>query len=406
MTLRRKPASESLVLAALWLTVFSVTSQFVLVAPILPRISEQLGVPVGELGLLVSGYAFAVGIIALGAGPISDRVGRRRMLLVGTACMSAALALHAIAKDYPTLLVMRVLAGASGGVLTGAAVAYVGDFFPYERRGWANGWVISGMATGQILGIPIGSLLAGRFGFRFAFLLSGVTLALSCLMVRAFLPEPGVGRSREPLTTAGVSTHYGSLLARAEVRAAAGVYFLTFLGSAFYTLYLASWLEGSRNLSQVGVAAVFSSGGIATLIFAPRVGRLSDRIGRRKVIVAGSLAGGAIMLATPWLMTSLVIACTLFFALMALVAARSSPLDALLTEIVPGELRGTLMSLLMATGQLGFAAGGAMAGAAYAAYGYRADAFAAAATTVLVAALVWKFLPEPKLPADSSVGQV
>ena len=56
-------------------------------------------------------------------------------MLAGSGLMTAALALHAAVDDYPTLLVARTLAGVAGGVLSGAAVSYIGDYFPYERRG-------------------------------------------------------------------------------------------------------------------------------------------------------------------------------------------------------------------------------------------------------------------------------
>lgn len=84
-------------------------------------------------------------------------------------------------------------------------------------------------------------------------------------------------------------------------------------------------------------------------------------------------------------------------AFLAQLAARASPLQALLTEIVPEEQRGSLMSLSMAAGQLGFGAGGAIAGPAYGMYGYVSNTVIGAASVVLTALLVWRLLPEPQL---------
>src|SRR5688572_25592633 len=135
------PPNARTVLFALWLMVFSSGTQVMLIAPIFPRVREQLGIPDGALGTLIAVDAVMLGIVALVAGPISDRIGRRRILLIGCGVLAAALALHALAFDYISLLIVRALAGAAGGILSGAAVAYVGDYFPYRRRGWANGWV-------------------------------------------------------------------------------------------------------------------------------------------------------------------------------------------------------------------------------------------------------------------------
>ncbi|MFT5145059.1 MAG: putative MFS family arabinose efflux permease, partial [Thalassolituus oleivorans] len=122
-----------LVLFGLWLMVFSASSQVIIISPILPRIGEALAVPEARLGWLITSYAVMLSVFALIVGPISDRVGRRRVLLVGCGCMALALGLHTVADSFTSLLVVRGAAGAAGGMLTGGAVSYVGDYFPYER---------------------------------------------------------------------------------------------------------------------------------------------------------------------------------------------------------------------------------------------------------------------------------
>ena len=81
----------------LWLAVFSSSSQVMIIAPILPDISQELGFPLSWLGLLVASYAAAVGVFALLTGPVSDRLGRRPVLLAGSLLMTAALCLHLLA---------------------------------------------------------------------------------------------------------------------------------------------------------------------------------------------------------------------------------------------------------------------------------------------------------------------
>ena len=147
--MNRSDTSPYVIILALWLLTFTVSSQALIIAPIIPRIAEQLSTNEALLGTLITSYAVAVGVFAIIAGPISDYTGRRSILLAGTALMTVGLALHAIAWDFASLFGVRAVAGIAGGILNGAAVSYVGDYFPEEKRGWANGWVFSGFAAGR-----------------------------------------------------------------------------------------------------------------------------------------------------------------------------------------------------------------------------------------------------------------
>ena len=81
-------ASSRAILLTLWLLVFSSASQIMILGPILPRISEELGVETSLLGVLMTAYAVALAVFALLTGPISDHLGRRRVLLAGSSLLS------------------------------------------------------------------------------------------------------------------------------------------------------------------------------------------------------------------------------------------------------------------------------------------------------------------------------
>lgn len=385
-----------LILLPLWLMVFSVSSQLLIISPILPRIAEQLDLAEASLAPLVSGYAVAVAVVALVMGPVSDKLGRRTVLLLGTGVMTLALVLHGLAHDLASLLVVRVLAGAGGGALTGGTVAYVGDYFPPEKRGWANGWIMSGLAAGQIVAVPLGALLAERLGFRAPFLAFAATMGLSFLMIWRFLPQPPVRRLEGRLGIRRAVARYAAILRRRETGAAALIFLLMFMGTSLYVLYLPAWLEGARGATAGQVAILFFSGGVATAVAGPLAGSLSDRVGRKVLIIGSSLGASLVMLATTAVGREVRAFYLLFFLLMALIAARASPFQALLTEIVPDEERGSLMSLMMALGQLGSGIGAAAAGFVYAVHGYAGNTVLAAATVLLLTLLVWRFLGEPE----------
>jgi len=389
---RRPPAW--LTLAALWLLVFSVTTQTMILAPILPRVAEQLRISEGRVALISTGYSVAVALVAVAAGPVSDRVGRRRMLLAGAAAMTAGLALHALALGFGSFLAVRVLTGAGGGVLTGATAAYVGDYFPPERRGWANGWVMSGMAAGQVLGIPVGTLLAARSGFRAPFLVFAATMGIAWLMIVRWVPHAEVELQRAPLGARYLLRHYRALLAQREAAVAVLSSFGMFGGTALYILFLPTWLEDARGATPGQVALLFAIGGVATVLTGPPAGRLSDRTGRKRLVIGASVGLALGIAAMVPLARSMAGAYLLFGVTMALFAARASPFQAMMAELVPDRQRGSLMSLSMAVGQAGSGVGSALAGATYAYWGFGGNTIVAACAALAMAALVALYLPE------------
>nr|HQU73434.1 MFS transporter [Calditrichia bacterium] len=138
----KKDPGSYIVIFSLWLLMFSASSQLQIISPILSEIGKSLNINPQYLGTLITAYAAMLSTFALVMGPVSDKIGRRRILLIGAGMMSVSLLLHQIAYDYYSLLFFRALAGAAGGVLSGSVVSYVGDYFPYSIRGWANGWVM------------------------------------------------------------------------------------------------------------------------------------------------------------------------------------------------------------------------------------------------------------------------
>lgn len=384
-----------LVLFALWLMVFSASSQVIIISPILPRIGEELLIGEELQGWLVTAYAVFLSIFALITGPISDKVGRRKVLLAGSAAMAGALALHAVADTFSTLLLMRAFAGAAGGMLSGAAVSYVGDYFPYNRRGWANGWVMSGMAVGQIVGIPIGIVLADEFGFRTAFLMFGATMVLATALIYFYVPQPDVRRDTERLTIKRAISNYAELIVRPVVAAASAVYFLMFFSIGLYIIYLPTWLENTLKVCGPEIASLFLVGGIANVVFGPAAGRMSDRVGRKPMIIVSCIGFSIIMVLTPYVIDTMWLAYVFFAGAMIMVAMRLSPLQSLMTAIVSENRRGTLMCLTVAIGNLGFGIGGAVAGMAYIKYGYVSNTFSGAVAILIMAVLVKVFLPEP-----------
>src|SRR5690606_18526654 len=110
----------------------------------------------------------------------------------------------------------------------------------YHRRGQALGWVMSGMAFGQILGIPLGTLIADPFWFQAPFVVFGVVGGLSWLLtLTALVPVPR--SDGPPLTVRRAASTYGELLRRSDVLAVAVSGLLMMMGVGCYMVYLPAW---------------------------------------------------------------------------------------------------------------------------------------------------------------------
>ncbi len=392
-----KTSNPYLILFALWLMMFSASSQLIIMVPILPEIAATLGVNAFWQGMLLTAYALSLGVSALITGPASDRIGRRLILLYGTILMAVTLALHTVAESYVLLFSMRLLAGVGGGMLTSGSVAYVGDYFPYEQRGWANGWVMSGTAFGQVAGIPLGKVLATGFGYRWPFLMFAVPMAVSAVLIWRYVPQPDAELDDQRLTPARLVEKYRAVLQGSDAINAVASYLLMFAGFGLFTSFLPSWLESTVGVSSYEIALLFAIGGTANILASPLGGRISDRIGRKPIVVWASLVLGLLMALAPLYITGFLIAAVLFFLAMGLIGIRVGPLQSLITALVPDRQRGLLMGLAMSVGQAGFGFGSFVASITYGPYGFFSNAVGGALAMIGMAGLVHWGLPEPPL---------
>ena len=394
----KRPKGDFLVLMPLWLIMFVSSVQQVIVAPILPRVGEELSLgPDAEpmLGLVGTAFSFAFVFFALVAGAASDRFGRRRIILMGGTAMAGALILHGVAHSLPLFLGMRALAGAAAGMLTGAFAAYVGDYYPYERRGWALGWIISGFAAGWVLGIPAGTLLADRIGFEAPFVAFGWLMVLAVGLVFFFLPQPEVGLDEEALSVRRVGAKYAELIRRRKSGVIVLCYFLMYACVGLFLFFLPTWLEQEIGLTSTQVAMLFFVAGIALVAASPLAGRVSDRVGRKNVIVTAATCTCLLVGTVTLFVTGLVTALAFFTLSMVSESFRAAPMQALMSSLVGSEQRGAFFSLCNAVGQLGFGTGAAVAGLLYVRFDYVSNSLAGAVCIGLVALLLLVATTDP-----------
>jgi DHA1 family bicyclomycin/chloramphenicol resistance-like MFS transporter len=272
-----KATPWSLLILLMAMTAIGPTTLNILV-PALPELARNLGSKIATVQLAVSVYLLALAAGQLLTGPLSDRFGRRPVLLAGLALTAAASVLAIVMPTVESLILARVLqaAGASAGIVIGRAI--IRDLFDRDRAASMIGLVATVMVVVPTLGPLIGGLLDTAFGWQSIFLFTAVTSVIVVAWAAATLPEtravhapdgPREGFLRDFARLSTNANFAGYALAASFGSAT----FFAFLGGGPYVIVT---LMG-RTSAEYGVWFAISSIGYMAGNFA--ASRLSMRFG-------------------------------------------------------------------------------------------------------------------------------
>lgn len=182
-------ASRPFVLAATILASAMVFIDGSIVTLALPVLQERLGASFAALQWVVNAYALLLGGLILVGGSAGDRLGRRRVFIVGMAVFATASWLCALAPDVETLIAARALQGVGGALLVPQSLAIISAAFPAEIRGRAIGTWAAAAAITTALGPPLGGLLVDWLGWRSIFYINLPMAVTAAWLALAHVPE-------------------------------------------------------------------------------------------------------------------------------------------------------------------------------------------------------------------------
>jgi len=359
-----------------------------LVAPLLPLIAQDLGTTPGHAGIIVTTYSLAAAGFALFVGPLSDRVGRKKVLVSGLALFTMASFFTYHVSSFNVLVILRAMTGLAAGTLSTSALSFAGDYYAYQQRGRAMGVLSMGYFVAFVVGVPAGALAASKLGWQWVFGCLSAAAALMMVWTMLRLPQDERPTNRQAWGPSFIN-HFTKRDRMAGMAAA----FLTSGGIVGFLTYIGAWLRTTFGMSIERIGLVFMVSGIAAVIASPLSGWLADHAGKRNVIIWANvvLSGLFLLVARSNLNAGLILAIA---ALSIAASARQAPLHALTTEIVPPEIRGEYIALRNAASQIGIAAVATISASAFDAAGFTAVAWIAAITTLLVP-LCCTWLKEP-----------
>lgn len=366
---------------------------FGIVLPLLPFYATDLGAGPAEVGLVIASFSAMQFVFAPVWGRVSDRVGRRPVLVLGLFGSGISYVIFGLAESVAVLLLSRVAAGITGANVA-VAQAYVADTTTGEERARGMGMIGAAFGLGFVLGPAIGGVLS-HWGYHVpGFAAAGLSLVAAGIAL-AVLPESLPAERRE----AGRRSGAGALTAvverarrllravrRPELRDPIGAAFVGTLGFAAFTTTFPLLLHGPMGMTSVDAGWMFAFIGlISASVQGGLLGPTVDRLGERRVALGGAwlLAAGLAALAaaagTPAILLSLTLVGAGFGymtpSLQSLVSRRADPRD-----------QGGTLGINQSAGSLARVIGPVAGGWAFGALG-AAWQFLATAAVVGVAAL-------------------
>jgi len=342
--MKNTATNERLLVITLAGVQFTHIMDFMVLMPLGPQLMRVMHISPGEFGLLVAAYTLSASVAAFMTAPFIDRFDRKHALLFLYTAFVASTLFCGLAPGYGSLLAARAFAGASGGVAGAAVYAIIGDAIPPERRGAATGAVMTAFSISAIAGVPIGLFLASLFTWRAPFMLLVVVSSLTLLGVWFLAPslhahlKHGVAPTR-PWEQAR------AVFADQNHRRALTLPATLVFGGFCVIPFLSPYAVSNVGLTEGDLPYIYFFGGLATAFTSRRIGRLSDRHGKREVFaVVAALSIVPLIAVTnlpPVPVCVMIVATTVF---MILISGRFVPAMALVTSSAQPHMRGSLMS--------------------------------------------------------------
>lgn len=328
-----------------------------MLSPLLVDLAAEFRTSVGVTGQLTAATAFTWAITAIVAGPVSDIYGRRLIILMGVMLMVIGTLSSALAWNYGSLLMFRLLTGVGGAMIPPNCIATVADIFPPKRRGRAIGWLLSAVGLGTTFGIPIVAFLTDLGGWRLPFYVLGSLLLVLWGILYVWFPR------NEPQAdhTSTYVSHFRELGSKEVFWYLLTVNCLQIMAFIGMFSYLAAYLMQIYSMNAGEIALPLTLAGLGVIAGSIMGGRVASHGHRLALIsicflIAGFMASLAFTThISPWVTVGLsfFVAGLLFM---------SQPVILLLLTGMAGQSRATATGMFAVSNQLGMVGGASVGG--------------------------------------------
>lgn len=255
-----------------------------IVVPVLPLYSRTLGLSSFQVGMIFSAYSAALLFLSIPLGIVSDRFGRKRIMVVGMIGLVLTTIAFTFAKSFPSLLFIRLLQGIAASATWMVGPALVADMYPPRERGGKMGLAMAGNGFGFLFGPMVGGFLYDWGGYAAPFWLCAIVTLIVLVAVVLVIQEPVQVKkvAREKVSVSMIAGNRPLLLG-------CGVMLLGSMGFGFIDPLLPGYFTDKFAATPTTIGWLFGAMSITSLVGLPLFGRMSDIFGRVPLIALGLL---------------------------------------------------------------------------------------------------------------------
>lgn len=344
---------EKLILTLLAAVNFTHMLDFMIMLPLDNYLIPEFHISPKQFGFLVGAYSFTAAISGFTAAFFVDQFDRKKILVLAYIGFIAGTFTCGFSTNYEILMGARIFTGIFGGLIGAQVMAIIADLFAYERRGVATGVVMSSFAVAATLGIPFSIYLSEVFSWQAPFLLVGIIgIAIIPLLIKYIPAVSGhLVKKNKSISRSVALKHV--LQSRQQVLALL-FSVVVMIGHFLIIPFVNPFLEFNKGYSKDHRILFYLIGGIASFIAAIVLGKIADRSGKLMVFsITVILSCFAI-----WGVTNL--PSLSFYSALAIITAwfifgtgRAVTGQAMISNIVPPEQRGSFMTFNSSMQQLG-----------------------------------------------------
>jgi len=374
---------------------------FGIITPIFPYYIAALGVGATELGVLAASFALSRIVFASPLGGLSDSRGRKPVMLAALLGFASANVMYAFAPDIGVMIFARAIEGAVSAGFYPAANAYVSDVTIPKNRGTGMGYLSMGNMVGFVIGPTAGGVMAQFLGIRLPFLVAAVSTMGTLVALYVLVNEPK--KNKDPFEETDSSVDLRKVFGRHTHSYFALAVALFGNMFAIGILEVAFLVDAVTRFGVIPIQISFFFGiiGIITLLGNLGFGHLSDRIGRKWLIVFGCVISGGAMFV--FMLSSNVIGFYLGGAVLGVgLSMRGPTIQALIGDLTDDEAYGKVMGAYGAISNSAYVVGPILGGRLYDSTGSCVSSLAMAGAVSLVGAITTSLGLSDAVPEDNS----